>query len=203
MNIGVFGGTFDPIHRGHLAVAEEVKVRLGLAEVFFVPAGQPRLRKGSPIATAQQRVQMVRLAIAGKPYLRLSTIEVDRAGPSYMVETMAQLKKQLGAGDELFFILGWDSLAQLPQWKDPTELIRLCRLVAVPRPSFSAPDINTLEAAVLGLSQSVILLDTPSIDISATEIRGRVKHGLLFHHLVPEPVERYIREHKLYIGTTG
>lgn len=199
MNIGVMGGTFDPIHRGHLVIAEEVRVRLNLAEILFVPAGQPCLRTNSPVSAVEHRVQMVRLAIADKACFKLSTVEVERAGPSYTVDTVAQLKRQLGARDGLFFILGWESLAQLPQWKEPSRLIKMCHLVVVPRPGFSAPDINSLEAAIPGLSQRIIQLDTSRIDISASQIRGHVSQGLPIHHLVPEPVERYIGEHKLYI----
>ena len=199
MNVGVLGGTFDPIHQGHLAIAEEVRVRLDLAEVLFVPAGQPALKTNSSISAVEHRVQMVRLAIAGKAHFKLSTVEVERVGPSYTVYTVAQLKSQLGAGNGLFFILGWDSLAELPQWKEPSRLVRMCQLVVVPRPGFSVPDINSLEAVIPGLSHSVIRLDTPRIEISASQIRSRVSQGLPIHHLVSEAVERYIREHGLYI----
>jgi len=199
MNIGVMGGTFDPIHKGHLIVAEEVRARLNLAEILFVPAGQPWLKANSPIAAAEHRIQMVRLAIADKPYCKLSTMEIERAGPSYTVDTIAELQGQLGAGDELFFILGWENLAELPQWHEPSRLIKMCYLVAVPRPGYPPPDLNSLEADIPGLSHSVILLDTPKIDISASAIRNRVVHGLSISHLVPEPVERYIKEHGLYI----
>ena len=200
MNIGILGGTFDPIQLAHLAVAEEARAWLDLAEIIFVPAGQPWLKANSPISTAEHRIQMVRLAIADKPYFKLSTVEIDRAGPSYSVDTVAELQGQLGAGDELFFILGWDSLAELPLWREPSRLIQMCRLVAVPRPGYSAPDLKKLEADILGLSQRVILMDKPEIDISATDIRNRVAHGLSISHLVPEPVERYIKQHRLYMA---
>jgi len=203
MDIGVLGGTFDPIHLGHLVVAEEVKARLDLAEILFVPAGQPWLKMSSPILAAEHRVQMVRLALGGKPYFKLSTMEIERAGPSYTVDTIAELKGQLGAEDKLFFILGWDNLAQLPQWREPARLVDLCRLVAVPRVGYPAPDIASLEAIIPGLSKATIVLDAPHIDITASAIRDRVAQGLPIHHLVPEPVERYIREHGLYIAHQG
>ncbi len=199
MNIGVLGGTFDPIHSGHLIMAEEVRARLDLAEIIFVPTGQPWLKVNSPILVAEHRVQMVRLAIASKPYFKLSTVEIERPGPSYSVDTIAELRGQLGAGDELFFILGWDSLAELPLWREPSRLIEMCRLVAVPRPGYSAPDLKKLEARIPGLSQRVILLEKPEIDISAREIRNRVAKGLSIRHLVPEPVNKYIKQHRLYI----
>ena len=198
MNIGVLGGTFDPVHMGHLIVAEETKGRLNLAEVLFVPAGQPWLKANNFISPAEHRIQMVRLAIADEPSFKLSTMEIERAGPSYTVDTIAQLKAQLGTGDKLFFILGWDILIQLPQWHEPSRLVRMCRLVPVPRVGYPSPDFDSVEAAVPGLSQSLIILDTPQIEISSSEIRDRVARGLSIHHLVPEPVETYIKQHRLY-----
>ena len=200
MKIGILGGTFDPIQLAHLAVAEKARARLDLADIIFVPAGQPWLKANSPISTAEHRIQMVRLAIADKPYFKLSTVEIDRAGPSYSVDTVTELQGQLGAEEELFFILGWDSLAEIPLWREPSRLIKMCRLVAVPRPGYSAPDLKKLEADIPGLSQRVILMDKPEMDISATEIRNRVARGLSISHLVPEPVERYIKQHRLYMA---
>jgi len=200
MNIGVLGGTFDPIHRGHLILAEEVRAQLNLVEVLFVPAGQPWLKVDSPISHAEHRVEMVCLAIADKPYFKLSTIEIERAGPTYTVDTIAELKVQLGVGDELFFILGWDNLAELPRWQQPSRLVSMCRLVAVPRPGYPLPDLKALEASIPGLSQRVTLMDKPEVDISATEIRNRIARGLSIRHLVPEPVGEYIKQHKLYLA---
>jgi len=199
MNIGVMGGTFDPIHNGHLAVAEEVRSRLDLSMLLFVPAGQPWLKMDNPVSPAEYRVRMVRLAIADKPHLKLSTMEVERSGATYTVDTMAELQSQFGAENDLFFILGWDNLAELPQWKEPSRLITLCHLVAVPRPGYPRPDLKALEALIPGLSQRVILMDKPEMDISASEIRDRVAQGLSISHLVPGPVDEYIRQHKLYI----
>jgi len=203
MDIGVLGGTFDPVHLGHLVVAEEMRARLGLAEILFVPAGQPWLKVNSPILAAEHRVQMLRLALGEKPYFKLSTMEIERAGPSYTVDTIAEFKGQLGAEDRLFFILGWDNLAQLPQWHQPSRLVKMCQLVVVPRVGYPPPDLDSLEAIVPGLSQATILLDTPHIDITASAIRDRVARGLPISHLVPEPVERYIRENGLYITQQG
>ena len=200
MNIGVLGGTFDPIHMGHLIVAEEARARLNLAEVLFVPAGQPWLKVNNYISAAEHRVQMVRLAIADEPYCKLSTTEIERAGPTYTVDTIAELQGQLDAGDKLFFILGWDNLVRLPQWHEPSRLVKMCQLVAVPRVGYLTPDLDPLEAAIPGLSQSTILLDTPQIDISASEIRRRVAQGLSMHHLVPDSVERYINQYHLYVA---
>ena len=199
MNIGVLGGTFDPIHLGHLIIAGGTKAQLSLDEVLFVPAGQPWLKANNYISTAEHRIQMVRLAIADKPYFKLSTMEIKRPGPSYTVDTIAELKGQLDVTDKLFFILGWDNLVQLPQWREPARLVKMCHLVAVPRVGYPTPDLNSLEATIPGLSRSTTLLETPRIDISASEIRDRVAQGLSIHHLVPESVERYIKERKLYV----
>jgi nicotinate-nucleotide adenylyltransferase len=201
MNIGVLGGTFDPIHMGHLIIAEEVRARLDLDEVLFVPAGQPwlKLNNANAISPAEHRVAMVRLAIAGEPAYKLSTMEIDRPGPSYTVDTMAELSSKLGAEDKLFFILGWDNLNQLPRWHQPQRLVKLCRLVPVRRVGFASPDLDALEKAVPGLARSLVMLDTPQIEISSSEIRQRVARGLSIHQLVPEVVEKYIREHGLYL----
>jgi len=199
VNIGVLGGTFDPIHRGHIMVAEEARARIDLAEVLFVPAAQTPLKEDNSISAAAHRVQMVCLAIADYPYFKLSTIEIERAGNSYTVDTIVGLRDKLGAENELFFIVGWDSLAQLPRWKEPSRLLQMCRLVAVPRPGYPRPALKNSEAIIPGLSESVIMLDEPQVDISATEIRERVAQGLSIHHLVPEPVAEYIKQHKLYL----
>jgi nicotinate-nucleotide adenylyltransferase len=198
MNIGVLGGTFDPVHIGHLAVADEAVSRLGLAEVLFVPAGQPWLKADTRILPAEHRLRMVQLAIADKPYFKLSTIEIERAGPTYTVDTIAELGQQFGDKDELFFIVGWDNLDSLPKWRQPSRLISLCRLVAVPRIGCPLPGLNALEAAVPGISQRVIILGKPEIDVSSSMIRGRVRQGLSIKQLVPEAVERYIKEQGLY-----
>ena len=198
MKIGVMGGTFDPIHNGHILVAEEARTRLNLAEVLFIPAGQPWLKADQNITLAEHRLEMVRLAIADKPYFKLSTMEVNRPGPTYTADTLAELRSQLESGDELFFIVGWDDLAQLPQWRKLSQLVKLCVIVVAPRPGYPPPDLKVLEAVIPGLSKRVMFMDKPEVDISASEIRDRVSQGLSIDHLVPEPVNRYIKQHKLY-----
>ncbi len=199
MNIGILGGTFDPVHKGHIAIAEKARAKLNLTQVLFIPVGQPWLKQDSAVSAAEHRVEMVRLAIAGSPYFKLSTVEVERPGPSYIVDTITELQAQLGAGDEFYFIMGWDNLAQLPRWKEPTRLIEMCHLVAMPRPGYQMPEVSLLEAAIPGLSRRLIVLDEPRVDISASEIRQRVARGLPIPRLVPETVEKYIRQHKLYV----
>ncbi len=198
MNIGVLGGTFDPIHTGHLILAEEARLRLGLAKVIFVPASQPWLKTEDDITPAPQRVAMVKLAIQANSHFELSPVEIDRPGPSYTLDTVVILRQQLGEEAGIFFLFGWDSLVALPQWKEPGKLIQLCKLVAVNRPGFDRPDLNTLETSIPGITQRVIWLDIPPVDISSSDIRKRVAQGLSIHGLVPEEVERYIERHKLY-----
>lgn len=199
MKIGVLGGTFDPIHKGHLAIAEAAMKRLGLDEVYFVPSARTPLKESDTILAAEHRVKMVRLAIAGYPYFKLSTIEIDRPGPSYTVDTIAQLRDSLGADNELYFIIGLDSLVQLPRWREVARIIQMCQLVAVPRPGYSLPDKDSLEAVIPGISQRLIILDEPKMDISATEIRQLAKRGESISHLVPEAVAEYIKKNKLYL----
>ncbi|MCJ7791038.1 MAG: nicotinate-nucleotide adenylyltransferase [Dehalococcoidia bacterium] len=201
MNIGILGGTFDPIHIGHLVVAEEARIKLGLREVLFVPAGQPWLKLGRNITPAVHRVEMVRRAIADNPNFKLCTLEVERPGPSYTVDTLAMLRKQLGSEASLFFILGRDTLAELPLWKEPEKLVQLCRLVVVPR--LGSKDLKHLETAIPGLLDKVIQLDMPVIGISSSGIRQRIAQGLPIRYLVPAEVEKYITEHKIYPTSAG
>jgi nicotinate-nucleotide adenylyltransferase len=196
VNIGVLGGTFDPIHIGHLVIAEEARIKLGLSEVLFVPAGQPWLKLDRNITPAVHRVEMVRRAIADNPHFKLYTLEVERAGPSYTVDTLTMLRKQLGSEASLFFILGRDTLAELPLWKEPQKVVQLCRLVAPPR--LGSRDLKHLEKAIPGLLAKVIQLDMPVIGISSSEIRQRIAQGLPIRYLVPPEVEKYITEHKIY-----
>ncbi len=197
MNIGVLGGTFDPIHIGHLIIAEEARVRLGLSKVLFVPAGQPWLKQDRDVTAAVHRVEMVGRAIADNPYFELSTLEVERSGPSYTVDTLTMLHKQLGGRTSLFFILGRDTLAELPLWKEPEKVVQLCRLVVPPR--LGSRDLKHLEKAIPGLLDKVIQLAMPVIGISSSEIRQRMAQGLSIRYLVPPEVEKYITEQKIYL----
>ncbi len=203
VNFGVLGGTFDPVHNGHIAIAQKARERLDLNYVIFLPAGNPWFKAGVPMTPSEQRFEMVRRAVEQCTYFRISRLEIDRPGPSYTIDTIVELKTQLGIENELFFIMGWDSLVQLPRWQRVSLLVKLCRLVAVPRPGYAPPDLDALEKEIPGISQSVTLLDLPQIDISASDIRSRVAHGLSITGLVPETVEEYIREQGLYRNSTG
>ena len=196
MNIGVLGGTFDPIHIGHLVVAEEARIKIGFSEVLFVPAGRPWLKLDRNITPAVQRVEMVRRAIADNPHFKLCTLEVERPGPSYTVDTLTMLKKQLGSEASLFFILGRDTLSELPLWKEPEKVVQLCRLVVAPR--LGSKDLKHLEKAIPELLDKVIQLDMPVIGISSSGIRQRIAQGLPIRYLVPAEVEKYITGQKIY-----
>ena len=195
--LGVMGGTFDPIHIGHLVIAEEARVRLSLDEVLFMPARVSPLKLGNTCATGDDRYHMARLAIADNPSFRVSRMELDRQGPSYTVDTLKALREAHGNQVEPYFILGMDSLETLPHWRRPNDIIRLARLVVVTRPGF-AVDWGALEGAIPGLRCATEVIDTVRLDISSTELRERVREGMPIRYLVPAPVEAYIREHRLY-----
>jgi nicotinate-nucleotide adenylyltransferase len=198
MRVGIFGGTFDPIHLGHLAVARSIQSSLGLDNVVFVPAGQPWLKADTPVSRVEDRVQMLRLALARRRALELSTIEADRPGPSYTVDTMETLQRQLGSDADFFFLLGSDALMDIAKWKEPQRLIQLCQLVAFARPGFGLPTMEALEVAVPGISMRVVFAEVPQVNIRATDIRRRIAEGRSIQRLVPRAVERYILEHGLY-----
>lgn len=198
MDIGVLGGTFDPVHRGHLAIAAAAMDRLKLSQVLFVPAGVPWLKGHRHITSAEQRVEMLELAIAPHPSFRVSRVEIERPGPSYTTDTLEQLKRELDGDVELYFILGEDALAELPLWNQPQRIVELCHLVAARRPGSRPPDLKSLEGSLPGVSQRVIILDNEPVDASSSGIRGRVAGGLSIDGLVPDAVARYIEEHGLY-----
>ena len=199
MAIGVFGGTFDPIHIGHLIIAEEARLRLGLSNVIFVPAGEPWLKGAREISPAAHRLEMIKLAIASNPHFRVSMGDLDRGGPSYTVDTIADLRRDLGEAANFYFILGLDALAEFAMWREPRRIIEMCYLVAARRPEAREFDSESLERSIPGISRRLIILDNPQIGISSSEIRERVAKGLSIRNLVPDAVERYIREQGLYL----
>jgi nicotinate-nucleotide adenylyltransferase len=179
-------------------IAEEIKKALNLTEVLMIPAGQPQSKPREVLTSARERLEMLELAVAGKPGLKVSAIEVERKGPSFTADTLLELKNSYGRDYELYFILGWDNLAQIPTWHEPSRILNLAYLVAVPRPGFKRPTLKALEGVLPGVTDRVIFMDNPRIDISATEVRERVAKGESIDHLVPETVVAYIKKHKLY-----
>ena len=141
---------------------------------------------------------MVELAIESIPYFELSSMEIERPGPSYTVDTVTELKKMMGSDTEFFLLLGWDSLIELPKWHNPAELIKICRLAAFTRVMTDPPDLNALENELPGIKKSTMLLDMKPVDISSSDIRNRIARGLLVKGLVPDAVAAYIREQTLY-----
>jgi len=199
MRIGVLGGTFDPIHIGHLVAAEEVRVQLGLDRVIFVPAGLPPHKLSNKLSPVEHRLAMVELAIASNPYFTVSRVDIDRFGPCYTVDTIQLLRDELGPDVELYFIMGSDSLADILTWHKPERLIRLCRLAVVERPGYRV-DMEELEHLLPGITSRVHFVNSPQLDISSTDIQRRVREGLPIKYQVPEAVEKYIYEHGLYMG---
>ncbi|RLC61804.1 MAG: nicotinic acid mononucleotide adenylyltransferase [Chloroflexota bacterium] len=198
--IGVLGGTFDPIHIAHLAIAEEARTQLGLDKVVFVPAGLPPHKMDVHVSPAEHRLAMVELAIAGNPHFEVSRVDIDRFGPCYTVDTIALLREEWGPDVEIYFIMGSDSLADILTWHKPDRLIRLCRIVAVGRPGYRV-DMDELERCLPGASQRILFINSPQLDVSSSEIQRRVRAGESIKYQVPEAVERYIYEHGLYRDT--
>jgi nicotinate-nucleotide adenylyltransferase len=203
-SVGVLGGTFDPIHLGHLAIAEEVREALGLERVRFVPTAVPVHRPGRPIAAAADRVAMVQLAIAGHPAFEVSRAEVDRPGPSYAVDTLEGFVAEVraaGGQPDFTFILSAEAYAGLPTWHEPARLLELCRMAVVPRPGAGPPDPVAITALVPGADRRTIVLDGPRLAISGSTIRARIAAGRSIRYLVPDAVAAYIGDHGLYAAT--
>jgi nicotinate-nucleotide adenylyltransferase len=203
--VGLLGGTFDPIHYGHLVVAEEVRAGLDLDEMLFVPVGQPPHKRDGEITPAHHRLAMLELGIKSNPHFSISLVEVDRQGPSYTVDTLRLLRRRWGSQVEIYFVIGWDGLEELSSWYEPEGVLeQVTRLVAVHRPGYeAAPQYrDRLEQLFPMLKQRLLSMATPQLEISATEVRQRVAEGRPVKYQVPEAVERYIARHGLYRQST-
>ena len=196
-SLGILGGTFDPIHMGHLRMAEHVFQRMELENILFIPAYVPPHKLGQDFAPAQDRYAMTKLAIADNPHFTVSDMELQRTGVSYTIDTIRQLHEQCG-DMELHFIIGADSVAQLHTWHNIEEMLELTRFVAVWRPGYEDAMEEFVRHLGLHAKERVLLLDTPVYDISSTEIRTRIRQGASLAGLVPDTVEKYIYEHGLY-----
>src|SRR5581483_7763292 len=186
-----------PPHTGHLLIATEAQKRLQLAQVLFIPAKLPPHKLGEVISPLDMRVAMLERALRGKPSFVISMIEAHRPGPSYTVDTLRELRRDLSPSAEIFFIMGMDSLQNFPTWYQPTEIVKLCKLAVLKRPGFEV-DLDALEEQVPGVKASVVFIRAPEVDISASEIRERVRRGESLHDLVPPAVAEYIEKHHLY-----
>lgn len=203
MRIGVLGGTFDPVHNGHLIIAEEAQMKLGLAKVLFIPAGRPWFKDGEKVSDQGRRLAMLRLAVEGNSGFEVDTMELEREGETYTVDTMEELKRRLGEEVELFFIIGIDALAELGRWKEPERLASICEFATMRRPGFTELDLEALERDAPGVSGRVHVLDNVQVDISSSDIRERVERGLSIRYLAPPAVAAYIEEQGLYRGVRG
>ena len=201
--IGIFGGTFDPIHIAHLIIAQEVATRLHLDRILFMPAGQPPHKLGKHITPAPHRQAMVALAIADNPQFALSMLEIEHAGPSYTVLTLTRLRKRLGAGPLFFLLLGGDMVYDIVTWREPLGIVQqVAGIAAVQRPGFgfSADELAALDSRVPGLGAAILPVPLPQIAISSTMVRERVAQHLPVRYMVPADVEAYIHHHALYQG---
>lgn len=195
--IGVFGGSFDPVHCGHLIVAQDVLVSLSLERVIFVPAFLPPHKTGIALSPPEHRLAMIERAVGKDSRFASSGLEIERGGVSYTVDTMRQLAERLGPDTELFFIVGSDNIADFESWKEPEVLLALSRIVTIARPGFQ---VRELPAVLRGRALHV---EVTAVDISSSGIRERVKKGMPIRYLVPLDVERYIVQHGLYLERPG
>jgi nicotinate-nucleotide adenylyltransferase len=203
MQVGILGGTFDPVHLAHLVVAEEARTSLGLSRVLFVPAGEPWLKDGLALSSAEHRVNMLRLAVEDNPHFQVSLVEVQRPGPSYTVDTLETVLAELGPATSLHFILGVDALEEFHRWKEPAQILAMASLVVVRRPGRQKFDWPAFFTRLPQAAGKVRLLEAPVLDISGTEIRQRSEAGASLRYLVPSKVEEYIKAHGVYLRGQG
>jgi nicotinate-nucleotide adenylyltransferase len=187
VRVGVFGGSFDPVHIGHLVVAECARDALSLAHVLLIPARVPPHKPDRVLASAEHRAEMLRRAAAGNAAFEICRIELDAPGPSYTVTTLRSLRQHYGDAVELFLILGQDSLRELPTWQEPHALRQLARLAVAPRPGVLHEP-----------PPEVAVIPSPEVAVSASDIRARVAEGRSIRYIVPDDVREYIHQHGLY-----
>jgi nicotinate-nucleotide adenylyltransferase len=189
------GGTFDPIHHGHLVTAEAARWAFELDEVVFVPTGQPWMKADTPVTPSEHRYLMTVIATSSNPSFWVSRIDIEREGPTYAVDTLQELRRKAEDSIELFFITGADAMLEIFHWKDPEEVLSLAHFIAATRPGY---DIARFEKEAPTSHPNVSVLDVPALAISSTDIRRRVGAGEPIRYLVPEGVETYIRKFHLY-----
>ena len=192
--IGILGGTFDPIHAGHLLMARHALRSLGLERVLFIPAGMPWLKTGRRIAPAYHRLAMTRLAVEGCPRFEASAMEVERPGPTYTADTLAELRERFGAGAALYLILGMDAARDMGRWHEPERVFALCEVVAIPRGEADDNDGGDVPSGIR------VLRDAPRLAVSSTEIRAKIAAGASIEGDVPDAAADYIRRHGLYLA---
>ena len=199
MRIGILGGTFDPVHIGHLVLAEEALSKLKLDQIWFIPTGKPWLKESLEITDGFNRLEMVKIATKSNPRFVASSIEIDRSGPTYTIDTLRYLKDKLGTETSIYFILGLDTLAHFHRWNRPEEILDLCEFVVSNRPGFGNTKIldEQLERFE-SIGSITTLLNIPMLDISGTNLREMIRQGLSIKYRVPDGVEEYIYSNGLY-----
>ena len=195
-SLGILGGTFDPVHHGHLLIAEEAREALGLERVILVPAATPPHKPDRPVTDAAHRLAMVELAIAGNPAFAVSRLEIERGGASYTVDTLRALRD--GGATDPWFILSAEALALFPTWRDPSGILELCRLAVVPRAGSETLDRAWAADRFPGREDRIRFLAGPLLPISGSVVRRRAAAGRSVRYLVPDAVARYIADHHLY-----
>ena len=204
--IGILGGSFDPIHIGHLIIAEQISERLTLDLVLLIPCNMPPHKDAANLTAGRHRLRMVEIAIEGNPRFQACDIELTRGGVSYSVDTVTSLKSQYGRGTEFYFIVGADSLIELATWREYKRLLSLCTVVTAARPGCDLGSLPLQEGLCTPEEIAVLkrhIMETPLIGISSTEIRQRRQSGESIRYLVPDAVENYIIEHNLYVSREG
>jgi len=196
--IGIMGGTFDPIHIGHLVTAEAVRNEYGLDQVLFIPASSPPHKQTMDVTPAIHRYIMTVMATYSNPYFYVSTIEMERPGPSFTVDTILALMEQFGDQTELFFIMGADAVQELPTWNNVDRLLELCPIIAAARPGCSSAIDGIIQYFGAVGQNRIHRLVTPELEISSTDIRERVRTGHSVKYIVPDSVESYILKEGLY-----
>ena len=217
-SVGLLGGTFNPIHNGHVAIARQAREVLTLDRVVLIPTGDPPHKPHENLAAAKDRFEMVRLAIASDPSLSISDVEVRRSGKSYTIDTIRLLQQEYGPEARLFFLIGLDAFLEFPTWRDPATLLTLCSFVVLSRPGLSFQALSglplippILQASLVELdagrslrldvpvgAQSLICLRLPPNSVSASDIRARIAQGVPTANLLPPVVESYILQHHIY-----
>lgn len=195
---GIFGGTFDPPHLGHMILAAEAQAQLGLTRLLWVLTAQPPHKPEQPISALEHRLNMLELAIADDPYSEISRLEIDRPGPHYAADTLRLMQSHY-PGTELIYLMGGDSLQDLPGWQRPSDLLAACHAIGVMHRPGDSVDLSALERLLPGIQAKVRFVDAPLLEISSREIRRRIINGGHFRYYLPEPVYKYIVQQKLYI----
>ena len=218
MKLGLLGGSFNPVHHGHLAIARQTREVLGLDQILFIPTNHPPHKPNGSLAPAQDRYEMVRLAIASDPSLAISDVEIRRPGKSYSIDTIRLLQQEHGARTQLFFLIGLDAFLDFPSWREPLTLLELCPFVVLSRPGLSFRSLSTMallppipQVSLADLdagrisqlevslgTQRLTYLQLPPCMVSASDIRSRIRRGLSVANLLPPLVESYILQHHLY-----